>query len=64
MPFKPSSSFVGSARESIAGPADWSRVQQLINEGNLNEAYSHVLLRMKDDTALIKLMGKTGVCIG
>ena len=36
----------------------------MINEGDLNEAYSQVLMRSKDEMLLIKLMGKTGICIG
>lgn len=43
--------------------SDWARIQTLLNEGDLNEAYSQVLMRSKDEMLLIKLMGKTGVCL-
>ena len=59
------------ARDTFGGPTntsmvqggqDWGRVQALVSDGDLNEAYSQVLMRSKDEMLLIKLMGKTGVC--
>ena len=46
------------------GIPDWNRIYSLVMDGDLNEAYSQVLLKAKDEMLLIKLMGKTGVCLG
>jgi hypothetical protein len=35
----------------------------MLSDGDLNEAYSQVLMRSSDEMLLIKLMGKTGVCL-
>ncbi|CDW76319.1 armadillo beta-catenin-like repeat-containing protein [Stylonychia lemnae] len=42
---------------------DWNKVSQLVVDGDLNEAYSQVLMRNKDEMLLIKLMGKSGICV-
>jgi hypothetical protein len=45
------------------GGIEWNRIQQLLNDNDFNEAYSQVLMKSKDELLLIKLMGKTGVCV-
>jgi len=45
------------------GGGDWNRIYQYVLDGDINEAYSQALIKSKDDMILIKLMGKTGVCL-
>eukprot|EP00347_Sterkiella_histriomuscorum_P010202 403377213 len=49
--------------QNFSQQTDWSTIQQLLSNNQVSEAYQLAISNSDDDLLLIKLMGKTGICL-